>query len=63
MVWLGEQFSKLLPRADDLAIQCYAKEYILYLMGGCLFLDESNNLMHIMFLLLLEDFKYVGHYS
>ncbi|XP_073107638.1 serine/threonine-protein phosphatase 7 long form homolog isoform X2 [Elaeis guineensis] len=63
MVWLEEQFNELSPDADDIVIQRYARAYILQLMGGCLFADKSNNLMHIMFLPLLEDLDSAGHYS
>ena len=32
-------------------------------MGECLFIDKSNNLMHIIFLPLLTNFEIMGHYS
>ena len=50
MVWLGEQFRGLFANADDIAIQCYARVYILQLIEEYLFIGKSNNLMHIMFL-------------
>ena len=31
-------------------------------MGGCLFCEKSNNMVNIMFLPLLKNFKTAGHY-
>ena len=62
-VWLGERFSKFFPNANDIAIQYYTRAYILQLMKRCLFMDKSKNLMHIMFLPLLEYFDFTGYYS
>ena len=33
------------------------------MLGGCLFADKSNNLIHLMFLSLLAYFETVGYYS
>ena len=53
LAWLTETFHELAPDADDIAIQRYARAYILQLMDGCLFMDKSGSTMHIMFLPLL----------
>ena len=63
LVWLTEHFQDLAFDADEAAIQCYARAYILQLMGGCLFMDKSGNNMHLLFLPLLADFEMAGQYS
>ncbi|KAL0540517.1 hypothetical protein IC582_020525 [Cucumis melo] len=61
--WLAKQFTVLPPDADVVTIQRYARAYIMQLIGGCLFADKSNTLVHCMFLPLLSDFDEAGTYS
>ncbi|XP_022150105.1 serine/threonine-protein phosphatase 7 long form homolog [Momordica charantia] len=61
--WLAAQFIKLPQDADEVMIQRYARAYIMQLIGGFLFQDKSNTLVHLMFIPLLTDFKEVGQYS
>ncbi|KAK9105730.1 hypothetical protein Scep_022574 [Stephania cephalantha] len=49
--------SKPSTDADDEDVQRYARAYILQLLGGTLFADKSNNLVHITYLQFLEDFE------
>ena len=49
--------------ADVESVQCYAKAFILQLIRGFLFVDELKNMVHLMFLSLLEDFGVIGTYS
>jgi len=61
--WLASQFTELSPDADDVSIQRYARAYIMQLIGGFLFADKSNTLVHLMFLPLLASFEQAGNYS
>ena len=49
--------------ADVESVQCYAKAFILQLIRGFLFVDKLKNMVHLMFLSLLEDFGVTGTYS
>ena len=49
--------------ADEESIRRYARAYILQIIGGFLFSGKSSDKVHIMFLLLLQDFEVVGRYS
>ncbi|KAA0065878.1 serine/threonine-protein phosphatase 7 long form-like protein [Cucumis melo var. makuwa] len=61
--WLPEQFTELPPDANVVSVQRYTRAYIMQLIGGFLFADNSHILVHCMFLLLLSDFDLVGMYS
>ena len=61
--WLAEQFEELPPDADIVSVQRYARAYIMQLIGGFLFADKSNNLVHCMFLQFLFDFDQAGTYA
>ena len=63
LTWLSQSFPTLAPDADEKSIQCYTRAYILQLIGGFLFSGKSSNKVHLMFLLLLEDFEVAGRYS
>ena len=63
LTWLTEHFPSLAPDADVEFMQCYARAFILQFIGGFLFADKSNNMVHLMFLSLLEDFGVIGTYS
>ncbi|KAK9125247.1 hypothetical protein Scep_014093 [Stephania cephalantha] len=62
-----QQFSRWFPNlpnnAGDVEVQRYARAYILQLLGGTLFADKSNNLVHITYLQFLKDFEAAGKYS
>ncbi|QHO32682.1 uncharacterized protein DS421_8g251880 [Arachis hypogaea] len=46
-----------MPPTDDLeTLRQYARYYIMLLIGGYLLTDKSNNLVHVRWLLLLQDF-------
>ena len=49
--------------ADVVSVQRYACAYIMKLIGGFLFADKSNTLVHCMFLPLLDDFDQAGTYA
>ena len=61
--WLTGHFPSLAPDADVEFVRCYARAFILQLIGGFLFVDKSNNRVHLMFLPLVEDFGVTGTYS
>ncbi|KAK9148305.1 hypothetical protein Scep_007062 [Stephania cephalantha] len=60
---LSRWFPNLPNNAGDVEVQRYARAYILQLLGGTLFADKSNNLVHITYLQFLEDFEAAGQYS
>ena len=49
--------------ADVESVRCYARAFILQLIGGFLFADKSNNRVHLMFLPLLQDLGVTSTYS
>ncbi|KAK9140170.1 hypothetical protein Scep_009851 [Stephania cephalantha] len=57
---LSRWFPNLPDNANDVEVQRYARAYILQLLGGTLFADKSNNLVHITYLQFLEDFEATG---
>ncbi|KAA0065899.1 serine/threonine-protein phosphatase 7 long form-like protein [Cucumis melo var. makuwa] len=61
--WLAEQFEELSPDADVVSVQRYARAYIMQLIGGFLFVDKSNTLVHCMFLQFIFDFDQAGTYA
>ncbi|KAK9082863.1 hypothetical protein Scep_029334 [Stephania cephalantha] len=54
---LSRWFPNLPDNANEVEVQRYARAYILQLLGGTLFADKSNNLVHITYLQFLEDFE------
>ena len=60
--WLAEQFQELPPNADIVSVHRYARAYIMQLIGGFLFADKLNTLVHCMFLQFIFDFEQVGTY-
>ncbi|XP_028073290.1 serine/threonine-protein phosphatase 7 long form homolog [Camellia sinensis] len=62
--WLSEHFQGDFPddAADEL-VQQHARAYILWLIGGVLLLDKSQNLLKLMYLPLLRDIDVIGQYS
>ena len=48
--WLTGHFPSLALNADVEFVRCYARAFILQLIGGFLFADKSNNKVHLMFL-------------
>ena len=61
--WLSEHFSLLELDADVEAVHRYTRAFMLQLIGGFLLVDKSNNMVHLMFLPLLEDFSVTGTYG
>ncbi|TYK15875.1 serine/threonine-protein phosphatase 7 long form-like protein [Cucumis melo var. makuwa] len=57
------EFQELPPDADVVNIQRYARVYIMQLIGGFLFADKSNTLVHCMFLQFIFDFDQAGTYA
>ena len=49
--------------SDEVVVQRYVRSYILQLIGGSLFADKSNSLVHLMYLPLLSDLQTAGQYS
>lgn len=60
--WLRGQFQHPPLDADEVTMQCYARAYILGLLGS-LFADKSGSDVQLIFLPLLRDFKSAGKYS
>ena len=55
--WLMKHLSSLEHDVDMKAMCRYARVVMLQLIRGFLFMDKLNNMVHLMFLQLLEDFK------
>ena len=60
--WFSRSFLSLALDVDEESIRRYARAYILQLIRGFLFLGKSSHKVHLMFLLLLQDFEAAGHY-
>ena len=63
MTWLTKHFSSLAPDVDVESLQCYVRAFILQLIEGFIFANKLNNMVHLMFLPLLENFAGIGTYS
>ncbi|KAI4330926.1 hypothetical protein MLD38_029163 [Melastoma candidum] len=63
MSWLSSRFDVLHPEASKVLVRMHTRAYILQLIGAMIFPDKSNNLVHLMWLPLLEDFERAGTYS
>ena len=61
--WLCEQFSYPPAGVDDVILQCYARAFILALLGGALFTDKTGTHVQLCYLPLLRDFTEISHYS
>ncbi|KAH1115145.1 hypothetical protein J1N35_008523 [Gossypium stocksii] len=63
MGWLQDTFPE--PRDDSIDVERvrYAQAYILQILGGYLMPGKSQNLVHLMWLLKLIDFRVVGELS
>ena len=61
--WLRQQFSVLPADADDHTIQCFARAYILLLMHGVLFADNSGSMVQMIYLPLLGNLERASRYS
>nr|XP_048334933.1 serine/threonine-protein phosphatase 7 long form homolog isoform X2 [Ziziphus jujuba var. spinosa] len=61
--WLRANFQRPPQDADESTLQCYARAYILGLMGGVLFTDKSGADVQLIFLPLLRDFSHVKQFS
>ena len=49
LTWFIESFPLLALNADAESMWCYARAFILQLIEGFLFVDKSNNRVHLMF--------------
>ncbi|XP_039122069.1 protein MAIN-LIKE 2-like [Dioscorea cayenensis subsp. rotundata] len=63
LTWLEETFGMLSYDAGQRQIECYARAYILRLIGCVLMPDMSQNRVHLKWLPLLRDFTEAGRYS
>ncbi|XP_039123349.1 protein MAIN-LIKE 2-like [Dioscorea cayenensis subsp. rotundata] len=63
LTWLEETFGMLSYDASQRQIECYARAYILRLIGCVLMQDMSQNRVHLKWLPLLRDFTEAGRYS
>ena len=61
--WLAEHFAHLPDHAPDELVQQHTRAYILWLIGGVLLPDKSQNLLKLMYLPLLKDINTIGQYS
>ncbi|GMP24516.1 hypothetical protein CsSME_00001759 [Camellia sinensis var. sinensis] len=61
--WLAEQFAHLPDHAPDELEQQHTRAYILWLIGGVLLPDKSQNLLKLMYLQLLRDIEEIRQYS
>ena len=61
--WLAEHFAHLPDHAPDELVQQHTRAYILWLIGGVLLPDKSQNLLKLMYLPLLRDINEIGQYS
>lgn len=61
--WLIDNFGELPENATEETVRCYARAYILRLIGGFLMPDKSQNLVKLMFLQFLEDLDCCGAYN
>lgn len=63
IAWLRENFRQLSDDVDEETVKCYARAYLLLMLGGVLFPDASGGDMQLLYLPLLEDLDAVGNYS
>ncbi|QHO28448.1 uncharacterized protein DS421_7g216770 [Arachis hypogaea] len=56
LVWLRDHVRQMPPTDDPETLRQYARCYIMLLIRGYLMTDKSNNLVHLRWLPLLEDF-------
>ncbi|KAF1866360.1 hypothetical protein Lal_00024370, partial [Lupinus albus] len=63
LTWLFDNFETLPPRPTQLQKEQFCRAQILYMIGGELLPDKSNNKVHLMYLPLLRDLTRVHRYS
>ncbi|KAF1866526.1 hypothetical protein Lal_00017909, partial [Lupinus albus] len=63
LTWLFDNFETLPPRPTQLQKEQFCRAQILYMIGGELLPDKSNNRVHLMYLPLLRDLTRVHRYS
>ena len=61
--WLRDNFRELPEDADEEQVKCYARAYILMMMGGALFPDYSGGEVQVLYLPLLADLDAARNYS
>ncbi|XP_065877031.1 serine/threonine-protein phosphatase 7 long form homolog [Euphorbia lathyris] len=63
LTWLDTQFQYLQPNARDDIVRCYARAFLLRVIGGLLFGGKNSGYVHFMWLPLLNDFDEAGQYA
>ncbi|KAG8491684.1 hypothetical protein CXB51_014940 [Gossypium anomalum] len=61
--WLKANFQHLSVNATEEELMCAARAYIMYIIGGVLMPNSSNNKVHLQYLPLLVDLHNVRSYS
>jgi hypothetical protein len=61
---VSKQFqAPITAETDEQTVQQYARFYMLSMLGGNIFVDKSNNKVHVVWLQFLEDFDRAREYS
>ena len=63
LTWLAMRYADIPDAAPAETIECYARAYILRLIGSILCQDKSTHYVHLMFLPLLANLQEAGSYS
>ena len=64
MSWIKNQFMPIPDNVDGYEVrEQYTRAYILLMIGGCLFPDNSSSHLYATFLPLLQDFRTIDNYS
>ena len=62
--WLSKQFqAPITTETNEQTVQQYARFYMLSILGGNIFVDKSNNKVHVVWTQFLEDFDQAREYS
>lgn len=62
MGWLNEFFSNIADHQGEAGLLCYARAYIMRLIGGILMPDVSGARDPLRYLILLQDLHAAGRY-
>ncbi|KAG9456253.1 hypothetical protein H6P81_000761 [Aristolochia fimbriata] len=63
LTWLYQKFHKTPAKASEEVAQQYARAYLLHLLGATVLADGTGSHVHLMYLLLFEDFDTAGNYA
>ncbi|CAI0537342.1 unnamed protein product, partial [Linum tenue] len=61
--WLRETFDQLPLSASPKTTEQFARAYALSLLGGVLFPDRYGGLVHLQYLLLVDDWRRAGRFA